>query len=90
MYIIFLKCIIYAIYLTPLHYAASNGHDKVIEFLINHGASVDCTDYFGKTPLHMAAANGHVSSVSVLLDKGADIDSKDNVNYAFSGIILFY
>ena len=57
---------------TPLHHAARDDHDNVVEFLISRGAQVDATtkdkDW---TSLHLAAFWGNMNAIRVLLDKGA-------------------
>jgi ankyrin repeat protein len=59
----------------PLHGAAENGHAKVAEFLLDHGAYVNALDYGGTgwTPLHRVAATGHRSVAIELLRRGADV-----------------
>jgi uncharacterized protein len=57
---------------TPLHYAASGGHDSVIQLLLAHYAYIDAESPNQTTPLMMAAMYGGVSSVKLLLDAGAD------------------
>ncbi len=46
--------------MTPLHYAALNGHTEVAKVLLAAGASVNATDEWNRTPLHWAGYNGHV------------------------------
>lgn len=60
-------------YRTPLHYAASNGHDDVVRLLVESG--VDIND-FGRgiaTPLQLATGHARHSTVKLLLDLGADM-----------------
>lgn len=60
-------------YRTPLHYAASRGHNDVVQLLVEHG--VDIND-FGKgdaTPLQLATKNAHHETVRLLLELGADM-----------------
>lgn len=61
---------------TPLAYAAYQGRDRMIRFLIERGAKVDPGSNPGyvyvNTPLMMAAMQGHASSVLLLLRAGAD------------------
>ena len=57
---------------TPLHYAATGGHDAVIRLLLEHYAYIDAESPNQTTPLMMAAMYGAPSSVTLLLDAGAD------------------
>jgi ankyrin repeat protein len=61
---------------TPLAYAAYQGRDRMIEFLIKRGAKVDPDSYpdytYVNTPLMMAAMQGHRSSALLLLRAGAN------------------
>lgn len=43
---------------TGLHYAADNGHDKVVEKLIEHGAELNIKDFLDATPILYAAESG--------------------------------
>ncbi|MDQ7977181.1 ankyrin repeat domain-containing protein [Paraburkholderia sp. SARCC-3016] len=64
---------------TPLHYAATNGHDDVVKVLLDHSAYIDAGSPNGTTPLMMAARGGHVSTVKLLLDSGADLNVKNQL-----------
>ena len=57
---------------TPLHYAAINGHERIIQMLIEHKANVNSRSRGESTPLHCASQEGHLSSVLTLLQAGAD------------------
>ena len=64
---------------TPLHYAATNGHDDVVKVLLDHSAYIDAGSPNGTTPLMMAARGGHLSTVKLLLDEGADLRVKNQL-----------
>ena len=63
---------------TPLAYAAYQGNDRVVRFLIERGAKVDADAANGgtyiNTPLMMAAIQGHEAIARSLLRAGADAD----------------
>eukprot|EP01059_Diplonema_ambulator_P014844 TRINITY_DN25869_c0_g1_i3.p1 TRINITY_DN25869_c0_g1~~TRINITY_DN25869_c0_g1_i3.p1 ORF type:complete len:308 (+),score=70.54 TRINITY_DN25869_c0_g1_i3:122-925(+) len=58
---------------TPLHDAACNRTTGAarVEYLLQQGADINCTDLYGRTPLIRAAQLGIEPVVSVLLAKGA-------------------
>jgi len=64
--------------LTPLHYAANNGHLSVIEYLVNQKADISKKGKDDCSPLHLAASNGHLDVVEYLVNQKADKNSKDN------------
>ena len=67
----------------PVHIAALNNHDKVIEYLCNKGkhkkntADLECETDKKCTPLHLAAKKGHVGAIKKILDLGGNIYSTD-------------
>ena len=65
---------------TPLHYAATNGHVKMISLLLEHNAYIDAESPNGTTPLMMAAMYGTQPAVKLLLDEGADPLLKNRQN----------
>jgi len=57
---------------TALHYASTNGHLMVMQFLLDRFAYVDAASPNGSTPLMMAAMYSNSSAVKLLLEAGAD------------------
>ena len=63
---------------TPLSYAAYQGNERVVRYLVERGARVNADAHNGgtyiNTPLMMAAIQGHEPIVRLLLKAGADAD----------------
>jgi ankyrin repeat protein len=57
--------------------AARNGHIDVARFLLDKGADINCTGFFGAPGLHWAALNGHKEMVEFLIARGADLHLRD-------------
>jgi len=66
--------------LTPMHYAAENGHLPVVQYLCEQGANNEARSNGDRTPLHLAAYEGHLPVVQYLCKQGADKETKDNCN----------
>jgi len=64
---------------TPLHIAAVYGRPKVVELLLQKGATVDARNGGGYTPLHFSAMNKHREVAELLLAKGADPSAKQGI-----------
>lgn len=62
-----------------LAYAASNGHNEFILFLLANGLDVNHRNYNGITPLMLAVSSGNYEAIEILANAGADLDLK---NYA--------
>lgn len=60
-----------------LFLAAEEGHDKVLQKLLNNGASVNAKDDWGSTALDFAVSAGKEPTVRALLQNRADINSRD-------------
>ena len=61
---------------TPLHFAASGGHEQIASALLCNGRTdKDALDHVYDTPLILAVKHGHISIVKVLLVGGATLKS---------------
>ncbi|KAI1166694.1 ankyrin repeat-containing domain protein [Nemania serpens] len=61
---------------TPLWWAAENGHEAVVELLVEKGVDIEANDGLDTTTaLQLAARNGHEAIVRLLLEKGADFNA---------------
>ncbi|KAK0138733.1 Ankyrin-1 [Merluccius polli] len=60
--------------LTPLHCAARNGHVRIIEILLDHGAPIQAKTKNGLSPIHMSAQGDHMDCIKQLLQYNAEID----------------
>ncbi|XP_034408331.1 transient receptor potential cation channel subfamily V member 5 [Cyclopterus lumpus] len=63
---------------SPLHYAAKNDAVSSIRLLLQIGASINCTDYKGRTPLQLAANMERSEAAQVLLELGAEAGKMDS------------
>jgi ankyrin repeat protein len=63
--------------LAPLHYAAREGHEGLISFLIERNANVNIKNASGAAPLHEAARSGNLRIMEMILDNGAEINAQD-------------
>ncbi|XP_078682526.1 palmitoyltransferase ZDHHC13-like [Branchiostoma floridae x Branchiostoma belcheri] len=62
----------------PLHAAASQGHTKVVELLVQHGATLDIRDAAQRTPLMDACMFKQPDTVRQLIELGARVDLTDD------------
>jgi ankyrin repeat protein len=63
--------------MTPLDWAAYEGHTSIVRCLLDYGAEVNLTDRFGGTTLGMAAVRGHHVTLQLLVRRGADVNVSD-------------
>lgn len=62
---------------TVLSMTAMDGHDEVVEFLLEKGAKVHTVNAKGRTPLMEAALWGRSAVVKRLMSHGASVNDKD-------------
>ena len=69
---------------TPLHSASLYGRLDIVRFLLDHGATSNSEDKFGRTPLHLVVKGecnsnleqDRVRTTQLLLDRGADVNAQ--------------
>jgi ankyrin repeat protein len=61
---------------TALSLAAENGHETIVQMLIEKGAELETKDSDGRTALQLATMGQHVEVVLILLEKGAKVKAK--------------
>ena len=60
--------------LTPLVFAAREGHVDTVGALLDAGAPINQTTEYGWTPLLTAVNNRHLKLASMLIERGADVN----------------
>jgi ankyrin repeat protein len=63
--------------MTPLLYAARDGHLEVARALVAANADIELADANGIRPLLTAVLNNHLDVARLLIDKGADVNADD-------------
>lgn len=64
---------------TPLMDAASEGHEELVRFFIDKGASLDIKSKSGQTALILATGNRQLGCAEILIEAGADCDQEDSM-----------
>jgi len=65
--------------ITALMFAACNGHELIVDELLNNGANPNAKSKTETTALMYAVANGFKSIVTALLGKGAKPNAQDDI-----------
>lgn len=65
----------------PIHYAATNGHLDITQFLMANGAQVNSLSPSETTPLMMSIGSGNDQLIKYLLDNGADLRLRNHEGY---------
>ncbi|XP_006873616.1 PREDICTED: ankyrin repeat and SOCS box protein 3 [Chrysochloris asiatica] len=65
--------------LCALHLAASQGHWKIIQILLEAGADPNATTSEKTTPLFLAVENGQINGVKLLLRHGANVNGSHSM-----------
>jgi len=63
---------------TALQDASFYGYREIVQYLLEHEASVDQRNAQGRTALHRAVYKNHSAIVQLLLDCGADLNAREN------------
>ena len=63
--------------LTFLHVAATSKADRVMQWLVAHGAHLNPVDKQGNTPLHYCASHGATECARVLIARGASLSMRN-------------
>jgi ankyrin repeat protein len=63
---------------SPLWWAATHGHEAMVQFLLEKDVDTDAQDKHGQTPLMQASLNGHEAIVELLLKKTRNVDMQSN------------
>jgi ankyrin repeat protein len=65
----------------PIHYAATNGHLEIVQFLMANGAQINALSPNETTPLMMSIGSGNDQLIKYLLDNGADLRMRNHEGY---------
>ena len=79
----------------PIHYAATNGHIKILRALLEYNANIGAKNRKGEIALHKAAEHGWINIVVELLKQGSevmpeDFDGKSPLHSAFGRVAMLH
>jgi ankyrin repeat protein len=63
--------------MTPLLYAAREGHADTVALLLDAGAGIEDAEANGITPLLLAVSNNRMAAATLLIERGAALDVQD-------------
>jgi ankyrin repeat protein len=63
--------------MSPLLYAAREGHTDLAALLLDAGADIDAPEANGIAPLLLAVSNERPATARLLIERGADLDGQD-------------
>lgn len=66
---------------TALHYAASSGHNEIVDVLLKHDSPIDKRGGKGQSALIFAASNSRQKALESLVEGGARVNAKDHGGY---------
>ncbi len=61
--------------ITPLHWAAANNYEQMVDLLLAHKADANAASEKGETPLHWAVDRGETNILAKLVQNGADVNA---------------
>ena len=64
-------------YWTPLHMAAHSGVRSVVEYLLEHGATLEAKSLTGATPVMKAIETCSLDIVQLFINRGAKVRTED-------------
>ncbi|KAK4979561.1 hypothetical protein LTR28_003901, partial [Elasticomyces elasticus] len=63
---------------TALQTACNRGHEDMIQWLLDHGADIDCRDDSDRGLVHSASYYGHSDIIRIVADKGLSVERPDS------------